>query len=62
MKVSGNETLVINDKSCKVQESAGTITRTVTFLYEVQAAESSSLKIGNLALQMFLAILGLWSI
>lgn len=49
VKVSGNETLVINDKSCKVQESAGTITRTVTFLYEVQAAESSSLKIGNLS-------------
>ena len=32
-----------------MQESAGTITRTVTFLYEVQAAESSSLKIGNLS-------------
>lgn len=61
VKVTGKETLLVNKSvdddgtvktkgtQCEIVESVGTITRTVTFLYEVQAGDSIGLRINEIS-------------
>lgn len=49
VKVTGNEKMSINGVDCLVQESKGTVSKTLTFLYTVQAADGQDLTLANLS-------------